>query len=57
MSNFKCLALKTLKKGIVINPLSSDFWRGYTGQQRSARLTGKHQNFIEQKRPPEFKSL
>ena len=34
-----CLALKTRKKRIIINPLSSDFWRGYTGQKRSATPT------------------
>ena len=53
---YRALPLKREKR-IVINPLNSDFWRGYTGQERSAKSTGKYPNFEEQKSLPEFKLL
>ncbi len=34
--------LKNAIKRVVINPLSSDFWRGYIGDERGMRFMGKY---------------
>lgn len=55
MASVPCL--KNAKKRIVINPLDSAFWRGYTDQERSIRPQGKYSNCEEVARLPEFKVL
>ena len=39
---FQVPCLKNAIKRIVINPLNSDFWRGYLGLNRSSKSTGKN---------------
>ena len=47
--------LRNAIKRIVINPLSSGFWRGYTDQDRSTKPTGKNSNCGEQSVCPSLK--
>ena len=49
-----CLALKTRRNRIVINPSNSGFWRSYTNYERSPKSTGKCNNFGGHKSLPEF---
>ena len=53
---YRALPLKREKKDSD-KSVNSDFWRGYTSQERSAKSTGKCPNFEEQKSLPEFKLL